>query len=181
MVRRKYMGREEGTPHNKVCSLWSAEELYDLCIKAAAKACRTYGYPGESKDVAHDLWIYLQEQGHVVKCPEHKGAIFKFLTKCGRDNLRGRWNYDGRHKSVGSADSAGLELNVDYETADEKMLETIAGDELLTRILQQARGDQIKIIKGLINGATQSEMADRSGVKQYQISRWLIALRQRVR
>jgi hypothetical protein len=175
MSRSEHTEREEDIPHNTVFSVWSPEELYELCNRVAAKTCSKHGYSGERKDIAHELWIYLRERGHVVEHPEHKGAIFNFLTKLCRDILRGRWNYDKRHTSFNSADSDRVELSA------ERLLDDIAGKELLARILHQARGNQIKIIKGLSSGATQTQVAASCGVKQYQISRLVTALRQRIR
>jgi hypothetical protein len=175
MSHREHTEREEDTPHNTVFSAWSPEELYELCNSAAAKACSKHGYSGEREDVAHELWIYLRERGHVVRRPEHKGAIFNFLTKLGRDLLRGRWNYDKRHTSFDRADSDRVGLSA------ERILEGVAAGELWAQIEHQARGTQIEIIKGLSSGATRTEVAAGCGVKPYQIRRLVAALRQRIR
>lgn len=185
MSSGEHTERGEDTPHNTVFSRWSPEELDEMCDRAARAVCRENGYCGEREDIEQELLLYLWEHGHVVRHPEYKGAIVNFLKKVTRDVLRRMRRHDRRHTSLDSADPGRGELPDNNETA-EKMLRGIGVHELLAKVLQDARGDQLKrmkrkkIIEGLLDGATQQEIAASCDVSQSQVSRLVTTLRRRL-
>jgi DNA-directed RNA polymerase specialized sigma24 family protein len=191
MARPRRSQGDEGPTENRVISSRSPEKLYRLCKRAAHTVCNQKGYPREAEDTAHNLWIYLHERGHVVRVPEREGAIVIFLKNSVKDELRGRRKRDNSLDSINDTDPEGraFELSNDNEEAA-KILEALAGEELVERILQQAeamqtrrisKSDRVRIIGSLIKGATQTEIANLLGLEQWEISRWLSALRQRIR
>lgn len=159
------------------------EELHLLCKGVADKVCNKLGYGGEVEDTAQNLCLFLLEHGHAVKHPEHKGAIFNYLFRaCIRsDKLRGTRPQDGMNVPIVADGDDAPALTADNETA-EQILERIVYKELVAKVLQQAKGDMLKeAVKMLSEGATQTEVADISGVNQSTISKRVKWLRQRVR
>lgn len=179
MPRRERSQGEGDPPENRVFSSRSPEELYKLCRRAARKQCKAMGYDREAEDVGNELWLYLHERGHAVKFPEHEGAIVEFLKYRARYILRGKWKHDNSHDSIHDADPEGRPFDrSDDNEAAMKILEDLTLENLIGRVMQDARHEQI--LKSLAEGATQTEAAERHGVKQYQVSRLLSALRRRI-
>lgn len=190
MARRARSQGVEGRPENRVLSLWSPEKLYELCQRAAHVVCKAMGYPREEEDIAHDLWLHLHEHGHIVRYPKYEGAIVIFLKHHVRDVLRSRRKHDKSHDSINDADPVGciFDLSDDNKNA-EGMLEELAAEKLLERILHQARGtqlrisrdDRLQIIRSLVEDAAQADVAKSYGLEPWQVSRWLSTLRQRIK
>ena len=178
MVHLNHSEQGDGNGHNKVFSSWSPEELYELCSSVAKGTCEAYGYSGESEDITQELCLYLWEMGHVIKCPEHKGVLYKYLRRCVKTRFRGRRNLDNKNISVDCNGPGEPELLSDYKAA-ETILKDIAIKELLAWIWRQASDHQKKIIEGLWDGDTQADIAKRIGCEQYQISRQVKLIRQR--
>lgn len=190
MARRARSQDDEGRPENRLLSLWSSEDLYKLCQRAARVVCKAMGYPREAQDTAHNLWIYLHEHGHGVRYPNYEGAVVIFLKDHVRDVLRSRRKHDNSHNSIDDADPVErtFDLSDDNKSAAE-ILEELAAEQLLERILQQARGTQFQIsrekreqiIRSLAEGATQADVARSYDLEPRQFSRWLGMIRQRIK
>lgn len=183
MSGRESSERDESAAQNRVFSLWTPKELHLLCKRVANKVCNKLGYRGEVEDTAQNLWLFLREHGHAVEHPEDERAIFNYLLRaCIRsDKLRGTRPQDGRNVQIGADADGAPSLPPDNETA-EQILERIVYKDLVAKVLQQAKGDMLKeAVKLLSEGATQTEVADISGVSQSTISKRVKWLRQRVR
>lgn len=191
MARRRRSQGDEGPTENRVFSSRSEDDVYKLCKRAAHTVCKAMGYWREEEDTAHDLWVHLHEHGHVVRYPERDGAIVIFLKNSVKDELRGRRKRDNSLDSINDANPEGRAFELsDNNEEPAKILEALAVEKLVERVLQQAKAmqtrrisnrDRVRIIESLIEGATQTEIAKLLGLKQWEISRWLTALRQRIR
>lgn len=146
--------------------------LLDLCMRAAKKVCRYKRMPHEVDDLTNTLWLRCREdESTLVNCPD-EDSIYDLLERMGSSELDKNRRRNARHTQYGEIEyklAKPEQVTADYEAQEcwEKLREQA----------QRSRQNLLAILNDKRDGYSQAEIADRLGMKQYQISRLLAKLK----